>query len=155
MSTSSTLSPPVVRGSEELYDLLEGVLAPIEDLLDVMAVPLEALDAEEELASGAGRESIVSEPLEATTRAGAATTTLVVQESIAREGGRAEIHREDGHPLEIAIPPGVVTGDLLRLPPDLAGSPSGLLLQVLVLPDRSPPAPAGKRRGLFRRRRPR
>jgi hypothetical protein len=145
MPTARTHSPDG-PGSDELVRILERVLAPIEDLVDVMGVPVDVLEAAGELpgssADGDTRVPESSEPWMETAEGPMATppTPLVVRDSVARKGGRVDVHVGEGPTLEIAIPAGVVTGDLLRVSPGDAAQgreTDDLLLQVLVLPKKS------------------
>jgi DnaJ C terminal domain len=161
MATSSTPSANGTGPHEDLHALLERLLTPIEDLVDVMGVPLEPV----------GREDVEEDaalPATVAPTAGS-TTTVVVRETVARDGGRTEVgvaalaecpscggvgwegddaarcgacrgsgRVQEKRQLEVDIPAGVVTGDLLRLSGEAAvgGSLAGdLLLQVLVIAD--------------------
>jgi DnaJ C terminal domain len=145
------------RSNADLHELLERLLTPVEDLVEVMSVPVDTAETDVGVPAAPPHETATS-----------AAETVAVRESVARDGGRALVGvaaladcpacggwgTTDGHrcescagsgrvqqsrQLEVDIPPGVVTGDLLRVPGESAAGgdlPGDLLLQVLVVSDR-------------------
>jgi hypothetical protein len=189
MATSSTSSANGTGPHEDLHGLLERLLTPIEDLVDVMGVPLDTIERDDS-ADVAGEHAWLVRPI-----APPATpaTTVPVRESIARDGGRTEVgvaalaecpgcegagtfeegtarcavcggsgRVKEKRQLEVDIPAGVVTGDLLRVSGEAAvggNLVNDLLLQVLVIADdartgvRDVAATPVEKRKRFRRRR--
>jgi hypothetical protein len=184
MAASSTPSANGTRPHEDLHALLERLLTPIEDLVDVMGVPLDP--GERDYETDAALPAAVAQ-------AAGGATTVAVRASVARDGGRTEVgvaalaecaacggvgtthdglarcaacggsgRVQEKRQLEVDIPPGVVTGDLLRVSGEAAVGVSlagDLLLQVLVIADDARPgvrdvaATPVETRKRFRRRR--